>query len=332
MTATSELIEPSDQIDASDDPDEVGEADLVATTAPGIAQEHLIRLVAADVAVRRFFGELGHRSGVVQRNTIRLGQVAFERRFYQELGVPDPDYPQFLEALNAWARMASGDSSEPVMTNAEIETEIGRFLADRHLPWPWLSRSTIGAFTWHVDALVRSMVGLIGDALGGRGLPADSAAKPTDLPVLEFWYWNEADGPRLPTDRVFPGVHLYRGDTFELARARVQSHVDEVERFLATIEGPAVPLGRKPDKRRAKIVRDVGWFYRNAVEGTPKAALAKEAFGADEPDPKKHVALARDRNKDVRDGIATAKRLLAGHPFEQPILTLDEYEAGRSAF
>ena len=294
----------------------------VATTASGIAQECLLRLLATNQRLRRFFADLARRSGAVHRNAIRLEASAYERVAAREMGFNPARraYDQFLTSLAPWR-------VDPGMTNSEIEGAIGVFLGGRGLPWAWLKRATVGAFTWYVNDLVTEF--WTTDIWSRETMRPPRTPLPDDLPTLEFWYWNEADLPTVTEDKSFPGIHIYRGDTMAEARASVQAHVEEVERYLATLERPSRALGAKPNKRRETILRNVAWFYRHVVEGKPILSLARAAFGASEQITLVAEAVAYDRRKDVRDGIRSARRLLEARPFEQPILSLDEYERGR---
>ena len=115
-----------------------------------------------------------------------------------------------------------------------------------------------------------------------------------------------------------------------MARARAcVRNVEDVERYLASITQPAIPRGAKPDKRRETITRNVTWFYKRRVEGISIGSIARTEFARTESNARVRTAIVASRSKDVRDGVAAAERLLATRPFEQPILTLDEYEAGR---
>lgn len=133
----------------------------------------------------------------------------------------------------------------------------------------------------------------------------------------------------MPEDKRFGEIYLFRGDTMELARARIRSHVDELEGYLRGIERPAVPPGARPNKRTEAILRNVVWYFRRVVDAESILSLARDAFGPVEHDALTAEAIAFDRRKDVRDGIRSARRLLEAQPYGQPILTLDEYERGR---
>jgi hypothetical protein len=180
-----------------------------------------------------------------------------------------------------------------------------------------------------VDDIATAIIQAGGDPYQPDREPASHAPTPGELPVLPVWFWNESDRPAVPEDKVFTGIHLFRGDTIEGARARVASYVDEVERYLQSLMQPAVRPGAKPDKRRETIVRNVAWLYRHDAQGETIGSIARAEFASTEPNPLLRGALVASRSKDVRDGIKAARTLLATRPFEQPILTLDEYEAGR---
>lgn len=303
---------------------------ISATTQFGIAQEFLVRLLRLDPATRRFFVNLAHRSGAIHRNVIRLEQAPSQRRDYRAMGLPPGWEERLARAVAPWAVAPAAVGTAEGLPNAAIEQEIREFIASRNLKWPWLSHATIGAFTWFVDAVASAVLSATGDPYARDPTPRERLPLPADLPVLADWYWSVADRPALPEDRTFSPIVLFQGHTMEEARARVQAHVDEVERYLAVLERPAVPLGARPDKRRETIVRNVTWFYRNVVEREPILSLARAAFAAHETNSAIADTIAHERRKDVRAGIKSAQRLLDQPPYGQPILTLDEFEAGRT--
>jgi hypothetical protein len=295
---------------------------IEATTASGIARAQLIRLVSSDPATRRFFADLGHRSGAIHRVTLRREKLPSLVRSDRELGLPPGWEERLAAAVAPWVVEATPRA-------VDIEHEITAFLTSRHLPWPWLATSTVGAFTWYVDNVVTRLLRVGGETWAeDRPLKAP-LPKPTDLPALEEWYWNDDDGPRLPEDRAFGPIHLNRNESIELALSRVDSYVRQIEEYLAEVAQAAALVGVNVDKRRPKVIRNVTWFYRNEVEGASIAALARAEFAAGEADPGRRDEIVHERRKDVSDGIVAARKLLAAHPYPRPILTLAEYEASR---
>lgn len=71
------------------------------------------------------------------------------------------------------------------------------------------------------------------------------------------------------------------------------------------------------------------WLYRHDAQGDSIASLARAEFASGESNARIQAAIVASRSKDVRDGIKAARPLLATRSFDQPILSLDEYEAGR---
>jgi hypothetical protein len=295
---------------------------IEAATASGIARAQLIRLVSSDPATRRFFADLGHRSGAIHRVTLRRENLPAQLRRDRELLLPPGWEERLAAAVAPWV-------VEPTAPAVDIEHEITVFLTSRHLPWPWLASLTVGAFTWYVDNVVTRLLRVRAETWAeDRPLKAP-LPKPADLPALEEWYWNDAEGPRLPTDKAFGPIHLYRNDSIELARRRVRFLVGQIEDYLAEVARAAKHPGAIVDKRRPTVIRNVTWLYRNEVDGTSIAALARAEFAAGETDVSRRDAIVDARRKDVYDGIAAARDLLADHPYPPPILTLAEYEAGR---
>lgn len=307
----------------------LAELPFESASAPGIAQEMLIRLLSLDHQLRRFFSDLAHRSGAILRNVLRLERAPSERQTYRAMGMLQRHDARVREAIRPWMIDPSSDPEERGLSNAEIGEQIAAFLERRSLPWPWLARATVGAFTWYVDDVATAIVHAGGDPYRPDDVPAEPPPVPADLPALPVWLWNESDRPRLPADKVFTAIHLFRGDTIEMARNRVRSYVEEVERYVQSIMQPAVRPGAKPDKRRETIARNVTWYYRRQVQGLSVGAIARAEFGLTETNARVRAAIVASRSKDVRDAIKAARMLLAIRPFEQPILTLDEYEAGR---
>jgi hypothetical protein len=283
---------------------------IESATASGIARAQLIRLLSTDPATRRLFADLGHRSGTIHRITLRREELPAQIRIDRELGLPPGWEERLAAAVSPWA-------VEPEWSPVDIEDEITAFLIGRHLPWPWLAHLTVGAFTWYVDNVVTRLLRVRGEIWVEDRPIRDPLPKPTDLPALDEWYWNDGDGPRLPEDRTFGPVRLNRNDSIELARSRVNSYVRQIEEYLAEVAQATAPVGAFVDKRRPTVIRNVGWLFRHEVLGVSLKALAVEEFY----DP--------DRHADVRRGIRTAHRLLAKLPYSRPILPLDEYEAGR---
>jgi len=300
-----------------------------AASAPGIAQEMLIRLASLDHQVRRFFSDLARRSGAIPRNVLRLERAPSENQTYRDMGMLQRHDARVREAIRPWMIDPSSDFEERGLTNAEIGEQIAAFLDTHGLPWPWLARATVGAFTWYVDDVATAIIRAGGDPYRPDDMPTEPRPVPADLPVLPVWMWNASDRPRVPEDKVFTPIRLLRGDTIDDARARVRSYVEAVERYLESIAQPAIPPGAKPDKRRETITRNVTWFYNRRVEGMSVGSIARAEFATTESNTRVRTAIVASRSKDVRDGITAAERLLATRPFEQPILTLDEYEAGR---
>jgi hypothetical protein len=284
---------------------------IEAATASGIARAQLIRLVCTDTAIRRLFAELGHRSGSIHRITLRHEQHPTLMRRDRELGLVPGWEERLAAAVSPWA-VEPGDGQA-----VDIEREIATFLADRHLLWPWLARATVGAFTWYVDSVVTRLLRAMGGPWVNNEALSAAPPKPTDLPGLLESYWNDEDGPRLPEDRAFGPIRLFRNDSIGLARSRVESYLQEVAAYLVEVAQAAAPVGVIVDKRRPTVIRNVTWLFRHEVLGVSLKALAVEEFG----DP--------DRHADVRRGIKTAHGLLAELPYSHPILPLDEYEAGR---
>jgi hypothetical protein len=307
----------------------LAELPFEAASAPGIAQEMLIRLLSRDHKLLRFFSDLAHRSGAIPRNVLRLERAPSERQIYREIGMLQRHDARVREAIRPWMIDPSSDLEERGIPNAEIGEQIAAFLERRSLPWPWLARATFGAFTWYVHDVATAIIQAGGDPYRPDDVPTEPPPVPADLSILPVWMWNSSDRPRVPENKVFTAIHLFRGDTIEDARARVHSYVEAVERYLESIAQPAIPPGAKPDKRRETITRNVMWFYKRRVEGKSVASIARAEFARTESNARVRTAIVASRSKDVRDGITAAERLLATRPFDQPILTLDEYEAGR---
>jgi hypothetical protein len=295
---------------------------IEAASASGIARAQLIRLLSTDPATRRFFAGLGYRSGAIQRITLRREELPSQMRRDRDLGLPPGWEERLAAAVAPWV-------VAPVGPAVDIEHEIAVFLTGRRLTWPWLARLTVGAFTWYVDNVVTRLLRVVGEIWAEDRPLRDSLPTPADLPALDEWYWNDADGPRLPADKGFGPIRLYRNDSIELATSRVRSSVHQIEEYLAEVAQAAAPVGAIVDKRRPAIIRNVTWLYRSEVEGTSIAALARAEFAASEPDPARRDEIVDKRRKDVSDGIVAARKLLAGHPYPPPILTLAEYEANR---
>ncbi|MGD0123641.1 MAG: hypothetical protein ABSC46_13945 [Candidatus Limnocylindrales bacterium] len=295
---------------------------IEAATASGIARAQLIRLLSTDHATRRLFAELGHHSGAVHRITLRHEKLPSQMRRDRELGLVPGWEERLAAAVAPWAVRPSAGPA------VDFEREIAGFLADRHLPWPWLARATVGAFTWYVDSVVSQLLRAMGETWAKKR-PSDPTPTPADLPALDEWYCNDGDGPRLPADRAFGPIRLYRNDSIELARSRVRSWVREIETYFADVAQAAAPVGAIVDKRRPTVIRNVTWFYRNEVEGASIVALTRAEFAAGETDAGRRRSIVDARRKDVHDGIAAARALLADHPYPPPILPLAEYEAGR---
>jgi hypothetical protein len=282
---------------------------IKAATASGIARVQLIRLLSVDAETRRLFADLGQRSGAIQRIVLRHLRAASER-WAREYGPRSGWEERLGAALAPWA-------AEPGGEFVDIEREITAFLAGRHLPWPWLARMTVGAFTWYVDSVVPGLLATIGEP--GVVDPAwrDAPPTPSDLPVLMERFWDDDDQPRLAEDRTFGPLHLWLGLSTVNARSELHQFVAEVEEYLHVLERPTAPVGALVDKRRPIVIRNVTWLYRHEVLDVSLKALASEEFDDSQ------------RHADVRRGIATAHRLLARRPYQQPILTLDAYEARR---
>jgi hypothetical protein len=294
-----------------------------AATASGIARARLIRLLSVDPETRRLFAGLGHRSGAIQRITLHNERLPSQLRMDREAGLVPGWEERLAAAVAPWA--VAPDDGPAV----DIEREITAFVAGRHLPWPWLARATVGAFTWYVDSVVTGLLRTIGDPVTSERVSRDRPSTPADLPILREWYWNDDDGPRLPADREFGPIRLHRGDTIGLAQQRVATYVREVAAYLVQVATAAAPIGVVVDKRRQTVVRNVTWFYRHEVQGKSVKSLARAEFAPGEPPSDHRDAIVDSRRKDVRDGINAARALLAEHPFPQPVLMLDEYEAGR---
>lgn len=282
-------------------------APIKAATASGIARVQLIRLLSVDPETCRFFATLGQRSGSVERITLRQVQLLAPR--WERDGSPRADrQTRLATALVPWA-------AAPGQGAVDVELEVSAFLVGRHLPWPWLARMTVGAFTWFVDSVAPGLLATV----GGSGVidPAwrDSPPKPSDLPKLLERYWDDEDQPRLVEDRTFGPLHFSRGQSTARARAELAYLVAEVKEYLAELERPTAPAGALVDKRRPVVIRNVTWLYRHEVEGVSLKALAATEFDDS------------DRHADVRRGIATAHQLLAKRPYKHPVLTLDAYEA-----
>ena len=299
---------------------------IKAFTASGVARAQLIWLLSVDRPTRQFFAELGHRSGAIHRIALREAQLPSQLSRERELGLV-PGWQDRLHVVIAPWAVASDDGQ-----TIDIEREITIFLAGRHLPWLWLARATVGAFTWYVDAIVTQLLGAVGGSWVNDLKPGDPVPflhEPTDPPALDESYWDDPDVPRLSEDREFGPIRFLRGDTVRSARQRMQSHIAEIEAYLAEVETAAEPMGAFLDKRRQKVMRNVAWLFRHEVEGSSIAALARAEFAAGESDPGRRDEIVDKRRKDVSDGIAAARKLLADHPYPRPILTLAEYEAGR---
>ena len=285
-------------------------APIRAATASGIARVQLIRHLSVDPETRRFFAALGQRSGAIQRIVLREVQQAAVRWAFEE-HTPRPGWQERLaEALVPWA-------PTPDDAAVDIQNEITAFLAGRHLPWPWLARMTVGAFTWYVDSVVPGLLATIGES--GVVDPAwiDRPPTPRDLPQVREEHWDDEDQPRLPANRSFGPLDLTLGQSTAGARRDLASFVALVEEYLAEIERPAAPVGPALVKRRPVVTRNVTWLYRHQVLGISLKALAVAEYGDSQ------------RHADVRRGIQGAHRLLAVRPFEQPVLTLDAYAASR---
>jgi hypothetical protein len=293
---------------------------IEAATASGIARAQLIRLLSTDAATRRLFAGLGQRSGAIHRITLHREELPSQVRSDRELGLPAGWEERLAAAVTPWL-------VDPAGLAIDIEHEIAAFLIDRHLPWPWLARLTFGAFTWYVDNVVTRLLRVRGETWAQS--PRDPLPKPIDLPALEEWYWNDADGPRLPADRAFGPISFLRNDSIELARSRVRSMLAQIEEYFAEVAQAAAPVGANVDRRRPTIIRNVTWLYQNAVEGTSIVALTRAEFATEETDASRRDEIVDARRKDIHDGIASARKLLAGHPFPPPIITLAEYEAHR---
>jgi hypothetical protein len=295
---------------------------IEAATASGIARAQLIRLLSTDAATRRLFAELGHRSDAIHRITLNREKLPSQMRSDRELGHVPGWEERLAAAVAPWAVDPDGGSA------INIEGEIRAFLAGRHLPWPWLARATHGAFTWYVNSVVTELSRAMGQAWD-MNPPREPTPTPTELPALDETYWNDDDGPRLPEDRTFGPIRLHRNDSIGQARGVVGSYVRQIEEYLTEVAQAAAPVGVNVDRRRPTVIRNVTWFYENEVKGTSIAALAKAEFAASESDPGLRDEIVDRRRKDVSDGIAAARKLLADHPYPRPILTLAEYEAGR---
>jgi len=300
-----------------------------AQTGAGIARVRLFALLSEHEPLRRFFADLGRRSGVVERNAIRIEQSPYERRTYRAMGIPDPGYGRFLAALEPWHPEPAGDEPAAPMSNAEVEAEIAAFMAGLGLPWPWLARAAIGAFTWYLTDVVEQLVWTEGSIWNPEDTWTSPPPTPADPPLIQDWYWNETERPRVAEYKAFPPFYVHRGDSVALARTRLAEYVEEAELYLQSVEDPLVPLGPKPNKRRQTIIRNVDWLFRNLVQHETLSALALAEFASPAADPDTRAGVLDSRRKDVRQGIDSARRLLRERPHIQPILTLDEYERGQ---
>jgi len=152
-----------------------------AASAPGIAQEMLIRLLSRDHQLLRFFSDLAHRSGAIPRNVLRLERAPSERQTYREIGMLQRHDARVREAIRPWMIDPSSDLEERGLSNAEIGEQIAAFLDVRGLPWPWLARATVGAFTWYVNDVATAIIRAGGD-------PYRPDDVPTEPPPVPGWF------------------------------------------------------------------------------------------------------------------------------------------------
>jgi hypothetical protein len=106
-----------------------------AESAPGIAQEALVRLLSTDQRLRRLFADLAHRSRVIPRIVLRLERAPSERQSYRAMGLMDRHDERVRDALRPWG-LSDSDPGEQGLSNAEFAQQIAAFLDANGLPWP----------------------------------------------------------------------------------------------------------------------------------------------------------------------------------------------------
>ncbi len=141
-------------------------------------------------------------------------------------------------------------------------------------------------------------------------IPEESADVARDflaeLPVAETWAQGllegiESDvGPQLAVSLDLPSIASLRlGTDTKAAHAAIERWAYLGHALVdANSTGGGLPPGRKPDKRRQTIERDVDLFYQARVGHESHRSLARSEFG----DP--------GRAGEIRDRIAVADRLL----------------------
>jgi hypothetical protein len=93
---------------------------------------------------------------------------------------------------------------------------------------------------------------------------------------------------------------FHAGEDLHEAIRRLSEGATDVERQLV-----GLPRGRVPDKLVPILERDARWFYSVHVARREISDVAREAFGNS----------YRERRKDVRDGVAEARRWLELNPW-----------------
>jgi hypothetical protein len=300
-----------------------------ARTGAGIARVRIFALLSEHEPLRRFFAELGHRSGVIERNAIRLEEAPSDRRAYRALGLREPGYERFRAALRPWHPEPAEPGATVGMSNAQIEVDIYAFIEGLGFAWPWLGRAAVGAFTWYVYEVARELAWTAGNVWDPDNPWTAPPPTPTKPPDIANWYWNETEKPRLTESKRFAPFYVERGDSIALARSRLAEYVQEVEAFLSIVERPAVPPGSTASWRKDKISRNVGWLFRRVVLGETLSSLAVSEFAPGDSHPDDRAEALEGRRKDIRQGIDSATKLLREQPYRRPILTLDEFEQGR---